>query len=65
VRNEADSEAFRILTLFLAVSEQATAALERLEPPVDAKVTHGIKNISLGVYRLLMTETRFRTELEA
>jgi len=44
---------------------EATATLERLEPPLDSTVTDGIRNISVDVYQLLTTETRFRTEPEA
>ena len=63
MRTEADAEAFRVLTLFLAVCEEATATLERLEPPVDSTVTDRIRNISVDVYQLLMTDIWFRTAL--
>jgi hypothetical protein len=65
LRTEADADAFRILTLLIAVCEEATAALERLEPRLDTTVTDGIRNTGVDVYQLLMTETRFRIEPKA
>ena len=63
MRTEADAEVFRVLTLLIAVCEEATAALERLEPPVDSTVTDRIRNIGVDVYQLLMTDIWFRTAL--